>query len=379
MPKRGTKVRNIIILTLCMLVLMIMLFALRSFLSVRVLPVSETLRFLNETAMYVTVIYMTNLEYLWTSIIISVEVFFFSSILVSLVSSKNLKEVKKWNVSPRYNRILCFLTILVRHFITIINDLRRTYIYAFLDKKPSERSVNLNYHYLLTCLILGIVLSILILVSYEYSATLMWIIFSFYLFIVMSILVVISNIGVLEERFKDVVGISCEREEEVRVKDGSITLRIEERVIALGLSIGTGIAGIITTIGAILIKPSLVFTIIPATFDMLSLIFALTEFIGLKRITEGLSNLKNIGVGLLNLLPTISWSIYIGGVLYFLFQELRWKLPVDLILTIIASVWVSISVFSGAFSAHFKYSLTSIAKRIILFLLPFLLLLITIS
>ncbi|RLE58485.1 MAG: hypothetical protein DRN53_08265 [Thermoprotei archaeon] len=374
MPKFHGKAKKIIVFIICLLVFTSLIILIKPFLDIHSILILGVLHFLNETARYVAAIYWGNSEYLWTSILLSVEVYFFSFILVNLVSGRNLKGASSESRSTS-SRILYLLSILVRHFITLIHDIRRTYVYAFMNKRVLSRNVDLSYYYLLTWLILGIILSILIIISYEYSHTLMWSIFLVFLFITASILIVVSSVEVLEEEFKKTVGISCKGGEEIVVRDGNVVLRIKGRLIALGLSVGTGIAGIITTLGAIIIKPSLAFTIIPATFDMLSLISALTEFTGLRRIRESLSNLRSLGIGLLNLLPTISWSIYTGGIICLIFHELKWTPSVDLILTIIASIWILISVLSGTFPTHFKYSIQSITKRIILFLLPFFLLL----
>ena len=96
----------------------------------------------------------------------------------------------------------------------------------------------------------------------------------------------------------------------------------------------------------------------------------------MKIVVRAIKDLEGLGIGLLNMFPIISWSIYGGGVIYVLLYRLRWAASTDLILTFIASVWILIAMFSGTLSNRFKYSLKSLAKRIVLFMIPLFLLLI---
>jgi len=338
--------------------------------------VSEVLSFFSETARNVGEIYWNNVEYLWTSILISIEVYFFTFILIRLVSGKIL-EGKEVDQPPlKHSRFFYFFTILVRRFITFINDIRETYTFVILNKHDTSREVDLNYYYLVTCLTLGIVLSIFLVASYEYNPILMWFIFLVCLFTMFPSIIALSKVDELNEDLKKIVGIAWHPPGEIAVKDGDLLLNVREGIILLGLSIGAGMVGIITTLGAILIKATLFFTIVPATFDMISLITALMEFTGLKMVVRAIKDLEGLGIGLLNMFPIISWSIYGGGVIYVLLYRLRWAASTDLILTFIASVWILIAMFSGTLSNRFKYSLKSLAKRIVLFMIPLFLLLI---
>jgi len=338
--------------------------------------ISETLSFLNETTRNVGEIYWSNAEYLWTSILLSVEVYLFAFILIRLVSSKLITDEKSKKSPPKHSRLLYFFTIVIRRFITFINDLRETYVYVILNRRDTSREIDLGYYYLVTCLTLGITLSILVVISYEYSQILMWIIFLTCLFMIFPSIIAISKIDELDQDLKNIIGVSWRAPGEIVVRDGDVLLSIREGIILLGLSIGTGIVGIITTLGAILIKASLIFTIVPATFDMISLITALMEFTGLKVVLRVMRDIEGLGIGLLNLLPIVSWSIYGGGIICVLLHRFKWITSIDLILTFIASIWILIAMLSGTLSGHFKCSLKSLAKRIILFIIPLLLLLV---
>jgi len=338
--------------------------------------ISEVLSFFHDTAWYVSEIYWGNDEYLWTSILLSVEVYLFTFTLIRLVSGEVLVESETKKKPSKYNRFLYFFILMVRRFITFINDIRETYVYVILNRQDTSKEIDLGYYYLITCLTLGVILSILIVISYEYSQLLTWSIFLACLFIIFPSIIAITKIDELDEEFKEITCISWRSSNEIVVRDGDMLLNIREGVVLLGLSIGTGIVGIVTTLGAILIKPSLIFTIIPATFDMISLITALMEFTGLKIVLKVMRDIEGLSIGLLNLLPIVSWSIYGGGVICTFLNRFRWITSVDLILTFIASVWVLIAMFSGALSGHFKYSLKSLIKRILLFIIPLLLLLI---
>ena len=330
----------------------------------------EVLSLLHETAEYVGEIYWSDVEYLWTSILLSVEVYLFTFILIHLVSNKTSTSNEPKEVGARYSRLVHFFTIFVRRFITFINDLRETYVYILLNKRESPMEVDLSYYYLLTCLTLGIVLSIAIVASYEYSQFLMWAIFLASLFAVFSSIAAMSELDELDRSLKEVIGISRRPTGEIVVKDGDVLLSVREGIVPLGLSIGTGIVGILTTLGAILMKPALIFTLVPATFDMVSLITALMEFTGLRKVLRVLGDFERLSMGLLNLLPAVSWSIYGGGIICVLFHKFKWVTSIDLILTFITSVWILIATLSGALSGYFKKSPKSIAKRVILSAVP---------
>jgi len=337
--------------------------------------VSEVLSFLHETAWYVSEIYWSNDEYLWTSILLSVEVYLFTFTLIRLVSGEFLEKNNSKKPSLKYSRFFYFFIIMIRRFMTFINDIRETYVYVILNRRDTSKEVDLSYYYLITCLTLGIILSILIIISYEYSRLLAWLIFIACLLTIFPSIIAISKIDEFDKEFREITCIFWRSPNEMIVKDGDVLLNIREGVVLLGLSIGTGVVGIVTTLGAILIKPSLIFTIIPATFDMISLITALMEFTGLRIVLKVMRDIEGLGVGLLNLLPIVSWSIYGGGVICTILNRLKWITSVDLILTFIVSIWILIAMLSGTLSGHFKYSLKSLAKRILLFIVPLFLLL----
>ena len=319
-------------------------------------------------------LYWKNTEYLWTSIILSIEVYIFTFILIRifLMKSNSNKNIAK-KFTKKYKRFLYLFVILTRLFINIVNDLREMHMYVILGSKLSERVVRLDHYYLVASFITGILMSIAIITFYEISQALTWFIF---LLLLITFLLYMITLGILNNvgpEVKESLGVYYENGL-IIVNQGDIKLTVSEKTILLGSSISFNAIGVITTLGAILMKLSLIFTLIPITSGMISLTISIAEFTGLSSIITILNDLNILSIGLISLLPSISWSIYIGGIIYVLTKYLNLSISQDALLILVAGVWMIIAMLTGSFSKGSKINIKWGIKIAVLFLMPLVLL-----
>jgi len=131
-------------------------------------------------------------------------------------------------------------------------------------------------------------------------------------------------------------------------------LEVNEKVLALGLSVSSGVCGVIMTLGGTVLEASLAFTIVPITFDMLSLLTALMEFLGLRKAFSTLRNMGNSWSGLVAILPVISWSLYLVGALIVILANTGFHVPTSTALNLISGMWILLATLLSIVEEHIR-------------------------
>mgnify|MGYP001626404403 CR=1 FL=1 len=314
-----------------------------------------------ETRQCLWKIYFENSQYLWTGIFLSVEVYIFTFILTKIIKHELFR------ISSREERVIAARPVkpnllLMLPLIVLIYALRDLHSYAALREK------SLKYLCSMVCFLLGILLSLAIIVLYELAQPLMWLLFVFSLTAICLLIMSISRVSLLPADFD----ISIKKSS-IIVKNRSAELELEVNAIFLGLSVLSGMAGIITTVAAVLMRAPLIFSLIPATFDMISLLTALMELTELEIISSMISSGRAIAVGLAVVIPMISWSIYLGGFISSILKIMTPAAPENLVLMLLVGIWVLIAVILGAEVEKLKYSVRSIMMLLTLSIIPLLL------
>ena len=145
---------------------------------------------------------------------------------------------------------------------------------------------------------------------------------------------------------------------------------LDEKAAILGLSLFAGMIGITTTVGGAALEPPLSFVLIPATFDMLSLIVAFIEFPGTKVIMPLLYELRKIRQSLFTLLITLLWSMYLTTILWLFHEAAPFQLSRPLVNTVITVSWLLIALVVSSLINQLDLSRRNVFLITIASLLP---------
>ena len=301
----------------------------------------------------IILLYQENLEYLWVSAFLAVEVYVFISIIlrvlpyeVSMDKRRNRSEGNEREVHEiKYERPLYLLVMMIRYSIIMISDFRRVLVGISRGYKR-RKEMDLGREFVMSAFIIGVIISISLMLVYGIGQYLFWALFAFYLFSTILYIVALGEVDKLDNKARRELGIWYEDSRFI-VSYGTvktIRIKVEEKIIALGLSIGTGICGVITTLGAAILSASLSFALVPLTFDMLSLISALIEFSGLKVILSIFRDLREIEAGIMTMPSMIFWSLYLIEITRALLSYFNLRIPTNTVLGVIAGTWILLAI-----------------------------------
>ncbi len=278
---------------------------------------------------------------------------------------------------PGGERVFRFLVAVFVYSLALVYSLKTLLGLEFPGEKNSHKGERIDEFFLLGAFVTGILASLLLILVYEASHALLWFLFVAYLLAIISYIVTLGGISGLDEKTKKELGIKYERAiftvSYGPEKPGKI--RVRERTIMLGLSINTGICGIITTLAATLLKAPLTFTLVPVTFDMFSVLTALIEFPGISVIPMIFERFRMLKVSALTMLLAISWSLYLGGAVRVILLSLNLLISTSTLATLVSGIWVLMAVILSIFLRRLELTRKTVVIGVVLSLLPFALLL----
>ena len=294
-------------------------------------------------------LYGGNIGYFWTSLILALEMHVFALAIFSIFAGgeeqlESAYKMPEW-LERGYMRLFHAVMIVFRHVMLMIYEVwtaARREAGRMSKSKPEDEIDN---HYFTLSFTAGVVGSIILVLVYEVNAAVFWILTILYLVVVF---LYIWSLGLVTTHRK------AARQMGVYLDEGNLTIRhrygrirrltISEGTVALGLSIGTGMCGIITTLGSAIVMAPIIFTLVPITFDMISVLTAMIEFQGLKTISKLIAELRGVEISGIAMLLIISWSVYISGVLMAILNAVHATVSTGVMLTTMFGVWVIIAV-----------------------------------
>lgn len=316
------------------------------------LPLVAWANLLEEVKGSVESLYSGNFEYFWTILILAFEIHIFTRSVLSILRRERLpkERPKRPGLLKRY--FIWIFVIWAKYSLMLVRELRK----PFRSKKRGMGE-RLDEDYLLGSLVFGVLASILLILAYEGASPVdFWAIFIVCLFILLSYMGTLGKVIELDEWSARELGLGY-RNTNLVVTYGierPVRFTIDERIVTLGLSVGAGICGVVTTLGSTILHTSVSFALVPATFDMLSLLTALIEPFGIRVIPQLMRELKMIRIGLLTMTLVISWSLYLsGGLMLFLVKS---GLPVSAkgVITLVSGLWALMAVASSIFIRSFR-------------------------
>lgn len=316
------------------------------------LPLAAWGYLLKEVKGSVVVLYQGNLEYLWTILILAFEIHIFTRSILSILRRNTLPKEKRGGYGPLMRYLLWLFVIGVKYSLMLMREFRKPF-----RSKRRGAGERLDEDYLLGSLTFGVLASILLILAYEAASPVdFWTLFVICLLILLSYMGTLGKVIELDERSARELGIGYKSTNLVVTYgvERPVRFTLDEKIIALGLSVGAGICGVVTTLGSTILHTSISFALVPATFDMLSLLTALIEPFGIRMIPQLFRELKMVRIGLLTMLLVISWSLYLsGGLALFL---VRSGLPVSAngMVMLVSGLWVLMAVASSVLVRSFK-------------------------
>ena len=303
---------------------------------------------LHDVSTSARMLYGGNIGYFWTSLILALEMHVFALAIFSIFAgggqTESAYETPKW-FERGYMRLFHAVMVVFRHIMLMIYEVwtaTRREAGRISKSKPEDKIDNQYFTLSFTA---GVVGSIILVLVYEVNAAVFWILTILYLVVVF---LYIWSLGLVTTHRK------VARQMGVYLNEGNLAIRhrygrirrltISEGTVALGLSIGTGMCGIITTLGSAIVRAPIIFTLVPITFDMISVLTAMIEFQGLKAISRLITELRGVEISGIAMLLIISWSVYISGVLMAILNAVHAAVSTGVVLTTMFGVWVLIAV-----------------------------------
>lgn len=305
---------------------------------------------LHEVSTSARMLYGGNIGYFWTSLILALEMHVFALAIFSIFAGGVEGQPEPAYKTPRwlertYMRLFHAIMIVFRHIMLMVYEVWTTTRREAGRTSKSKPEEKIDNQYFTLSFTAGVVGSIILVLVYEVNAAVFWILTILYLVVVF---LYIWSLGLVTTHRK------VARQMGVYLNEGNLTIRhryggirrltMSEGTVALGLSIGTGMCGIITTLGSAIVRAPIAFTLVPITFDMISVLTAMIEFQGLKAISRLITELKGVEISGIAMLLIISWSIYVSGVLMAILNAVHATVSTGVVLTTMFGVWVIIAV-----------------------------------
>jgi len=316
-------------------------------------------------------LYGGNIGYFWTSLILALEMHVFALAIFSIFAGgvegqlESAYKTPKW-LERAYMRLFHAIMIVFRHIMLMIYEVwtaARREAGRISKSKPEDEIDN---HYFTLSFTAGVVGSIILVLVYEVNVAVFWMLTMLYLVVVF---LYIWSLGLVTTHRK------VARQMGVYLNEGNLTIRhrygrirrltMTEGTVALGLSIGTGMCGIITTLGSAIVRAPIIFTLVPITFDMISVLTAMIEFQGLKAISRLITELKGVEISGIAMLLIISWSIYVSGVLMAILNVVHAAVSTGVVLTTMFGVWVIIAVTLSIYIKRVAPTGMRVTKRLL--------------
>jgi len=313
-------------------------------------------------------LYGGNIGYFWTSLILALEMHIFALAIFSIFAGgqpESAYETPEW-LERAYMRLFHAVIVVFRHIMLMIYEVwtaARREAGRISKSKPEDKIDN---QYFTLSFIAGVVGSIILVLVYEVNTAVFWILTILYLVVVF---LYIWSLGLITTHRK------VARQMGVYLNEGNLTIRhrygrirrltMTEGTVALGLSIGTGMCGIITTLGSAIVRAPIIFTLVPITFDMISVLTAMIEFQGLKTISRLITELRGIEISGIAMLLIISWSIYVSGVLMAILNAVHATVSTGVMLTTMFGIWVIIAVTLSIYIKRTTPTGMKVTKRLL--------------
>jgi len=310
--------------------------------------------FLNEVKNSVSLLFRDSLDYLGVNIVLSLEVHIFTlavlAVFRALRPGKGIKAEIEDAGSLPLNPSSYLSLALLKHSIMMAYDLKTILSLRKYGKSRPHRRVRLDESYLLGSLMIGVIASTILLLTYEVNYVLFWNVFLLYLLVIIVFMMALGRVSILDEAAGKSLGL-WHRGNSLIATYGTgelVEMRIGERTAILALSLSTGMCGVLTTLGSVLLRAPLTFTLVPITFDMLSVLTALMEFQGLRSIPRMFWDMKMLGMSILTMSLVISWGVYLSGVVYYISKILELSISTNMIVTMVSCMWMIIAITSSA-------------------------------
>lgn len=226
-------------------------------------------------------LYLQDIEYFVTKICIAFLLHVFISIILLVLSEQRTGETKHFssrNVMIR--SLLRAPLVVVREVFRYISKLKLLTVLQYHHLREKRAENRLEGEYILFQLSCGFIMAVVLLLLAKTQFTIAMVVAFVWTLVLIVFMIGLGEIRRLhpEER----------KNLEVGHTDGTICIEsskqylLEGRVSLLGVSLHAGMIGIVTTIGTGIVDEPLIFTLVPITFDMISVSSALLEFPGLK-------------------------------------------------------------------------------------------------
>ena len=324
---------------------------------------------LHEVSLSARMLYGGNLGYLWTSLILALEMHLFALAIFAIFAGEGRGKafrIPKW-FEATYRGLFRTVMIVFRHVMLMVYEAWTTARREAGRVSKSKSEDKIDNQYFMFSFVVGVVGSIILIIIYEVNVAVFWALTILYLLVVFlymwSLGVVTSQRGMARQ-----IGVYLnEGNLTIRHRYGGVRrLTISEGTVALGLSIGTGMCGIITTLGSAIVRAPIPFTLVPITFDMISVLTAMIEFHGLKAISRLISELRGVEVSGIAMLLIISWSVYVSGILMAALKAVHAVVSTGVILTAMFGIWVMIAITLSIYIKRMAPTGVKITRRMLM-------------
>ncbi|MFX0096973.1 MAG: hypothetical protein ACFE7E_04350 [Candidatus Hodarchaeota archaeon] len=374
--------RKIIGIAVAVISITIIIYLLVSGLWYDLLSIIHSASALVKTSVYE--IYLAQLDYLVTNMVLSILLHILMLVVITLFTTEHdsSKDVSPDSEEIQKNGIWTYLRLfplrLLKRVLVAICWSKSSFSRTSPDEKQQLEGEKIDVPYLVVSMITGGFIALFLVLMSQFNYFLF---ICFYLIIVALVLWLL--IGLSWARYfgrlsAERMGIGYNRSRLIVDwgKEDPCRFYLGEKVALLGLSLGTGLIGILTTVGASIMVSTISFSLIPVTFSTISVLTAMLEFPGLKALPQVFREAKKLTASILTILLVISWSLYLTGVLWVILLSPLLKMSQNLMLAIMSTFWIITAVTLSIVIHRVVVTKGMIITSLFFTVLPFLLLLI---
>ncbi|MFX1351557.1 MAG: hypothetical protein ACFFA1_04985 [Promethearchaeota archaeon] len=329
-------------------------------------------------------IYLVRLDYLITNMVLSILLHILMLVVITLFTTEqdSLRDVspdsEEFQKSGIWTYLRLFPLRLLKRVLVAICWSKSSFSRPSPDEKQQPEEERIDVPYLVVSMITGGFIALFLVLMSEFNYVLF---ICFYLIVV--VLVLWLLIGLSWARYfgrlsAEEMGIGYNRTRLIVDwgKEDPCRFYLAEKVALLGLSLGTGLISILTTVGASIMVSTISFSLVPVTFSAISLLTAMLEFPGLKALPQVFREAKKLTASILTILLVISWSLYLTGVLWVILLSPLLKMSQNLMLAIMSTFWIITAVTLSIVIHRVVVTRGMIITSLFFTVLPFLFLLI---
>ncbi|MFX0089624.1 MAG: hypothetical protein ACFE7S_06960 [Candidatus Hodarchaeota archaeon] len=329
-------------------------------------------------------IYLVRLDYLITNMVLSILLHILMLVVITLFTTEqdSLRDVspdsEEFQKSGIWTYLRLFPLRLLKRVLVAICWSKSSFSRPSPDEKRQPEEERIDVPYLVVSMITGGFIALFLVLMSEFNYVLF---ICFYLIVV--VLVLWLLIGLSWARYfgrlsAEEMGIGYNRTRLIVDwgKEDPCRFYLGEKVALLGLSLGTGLISILTTVGASIMVSTISFSLVPVTFSAISLLTAMLEFPGLKALPQVFREAKKLTASILTILLVISWSLYLTGVLWVILLSPLLKMSQNLMLAIMSTFWIITAVTLSIVIHRVVVTRGMIITSLFFTVLPFLFLLI---